>query len=177
MYNNLQVIFTMTSVYSFGQGSLGQLGHGEEDDQTKPKFVTELRNTRVIKLACGARHSAAITDNGVLFTWGSNEDGGMFDSITLLLPLTDRPSLYHIISHYIIISLYHYIIISLYHYIIISLCAHIIKTIWIHILVLFICILSHCISSFAAIFLSSICSPFPVHPTPHSSHTRILSSS
>lgn len=66
----------MASVYSFGQGSLGQLGLGEEDDQTKPKLVTELRNTKVVKLACGARHSAALTDTGVLFTWGSNEDGG-----------------------------------------------------------------------------------------------------
>jgi hypothetical protein len=75
-FHDLQYI-SMTSVYSFGQGSFGQLGHGEEDDQTKPKIIAELRNTRVIKLACGARHSAAITDNGVLFTWGSNEDGGM----------------------------------------------------------------------------------------------------
>eukprot|EP00026_Physarum_polycephalum_P001542 Phypoly_transcript_01544.p1 GENE.Phypoly_transcript_01544~~Phypoly_transcript_01544.p1 ORF type:complete len:1030 (+),score=135.85 Phypoly_transcript_01544:65-3091(+) len=76
----------MTSVYSFGQGSFGQLGHGEEDDQTKPKIIAELRNTRVIKLACGARHSAAITDNGVLFTWGSNEDGELGRSRRLMIP-------------------------------------------------------------------------------------------
>lgn len=69
----------MTSVYSFGQGGSGQLGHGEEDDHTKPKPITaELRNTRIVKLSCGAKHSAAISDNGILFTWGSNEDGGLF---------------------------------------------------------------------------------------------------
>lgn len=68
----------MTSVYSFGQGSSGQLGHGDEDDQTKPKLIiAELRNTRIVKISCGARHSAAISDNGILFTWGSNEDGGV----------------------------------------------------------------------------------------------------
>lgn len=67
----------MTSVYSFGQGSFGQLGQGEEDDQNKPKLINELRDTKIVKVACGGRHSAAVTDSGVLFTWGSNEDGGM----------------------------------------------------------------------------------------------------
>ncbi len=69
----------MTSVYSFGQGAFGQLGHGEEDDQTKPKLINELRaaSTKIKMLACGARHSAALSDNGVLYTWGCNEDGGM----------------------------------------------------------------------------------------------------
>lgn len=66
----------MSSVYSFGQGAFGQLGHGEESDQTKPKLIVELRSVKVVRVACGGRHSAAITDTGVLFTWGCNEDGG-----------------------------------------------------------------------------------------------------
>ena len=30
---------------------------------------------RITQIACGKRHSAAITENGQLYTWGSNEYG------------------------------------------------------------------------------------------------------
>lgn len=53
--------------YSWGLGSSGQLGLGEEDDQSKPKLIQELTtDRRIIQLACGSRHSAAVTDSGLL---------------------------------------------------------------------------------------------------------------
>lgn len=37
--------------------------------------VVALEHYRIISVACGAYHNAAITYNGLLFTWGCNSNG------------------------------------------------------------------------------------------------------
>ena len=40
-------------LYTWGKGRYGRLGHGDSEDQTKPKLVEALLGCRVIDVACG----------------------------------------------------------------------------------------------------------------------------
>jgi len=62
-------------VYSWGVGSEGQLGHGNVLSSHLPAPITALHGHRVVAIACGAKHSAALTAQGLLFTWGDNKHG------------------------------------------------------------------------------------------------------
>ena len=62
-------------VYSWGEGSYGRLGHGDTSTIKNPKWVEALKDVVVVQVSCGSRHSAAVTADGVLYTWGSGTDG------------------------------------------------------------------------------------------------------
>ena len=62
-------------LYSWGEGSYGRLGHGDTVTVKTPKHVEALKDVVVVQASCGARHSAAVTADGVLYTWGSGTDG------------------------------------------------------------------------------------------------------
>ena len=62
-------------VYSWGEGSYGRLGHGDTVTIKTPKRVEALKDVVVVQVSCGSRHSAAVTADGVLYTWGSGTDG------------------------------------------------------------------------------------------------------
>jgi len=62
-------------VYSWGWGKYGNLGHGNMEDLTSPKHVTGLSGVKVVQVACGWRHSCAISDKGELFTFGWSKYG------------------------------------------------------------------------------------------------------
>eukprot|EP01116_Phalansterium_solitarium_P008085 TRINITY_DN2133_c0_g1_i1.p1 TRINITY_DN2133_c0_g1~~TRINITY_DN2133_c0_g1_i1.p1 ORF type:complete len:364 (+),score=83.84 TRINITY_DN2133_c0_g1_i1:94-1185(+) len=57
-------------VFSFGSGKSGRLGHGDEEDCLAPKLVAALGSRRVVHLAAGDRHAAAVCDDGDVYTWG-----------------------------------------------------------------------------------------------------------
>ncbi|KAJ3668937.1 hypothetical protein LUZ60_010887 [Juncus effusus] len=77
-------------VYSFGGNQFGQLGTGSDQAETVPKLVEasclETKNAKSV--SCGARHSAIITDDGVVFCWGWNKYGqlGLGDAIDRNVP-------------------------------------------------------------------------------------------
>jgi hypothetical protein len=58
------------TVYSFGGGSRGQLGHGTLDDRYDPAIVATLRHVRIVATAAGDHHSIALTADGAVFSWG-----------------------------------------------------------------------------------------------------------
>ena len=58
------------SVWSWGYGGEGQLGHGDEHGQPLPKKVAELAGQRVVAVSAGRAHSIALTADGAFFTWG-----------------------------------------------------------------------------------------------------------
>ncbi|XP_052278368.1 E3 ubiquitin-protein ligase HERC2-like [Dreissena polymorpha] len=62
-------------VFSWGEGDDGKLGHSSRTNCDKPKLIEALKNKRVRDIACGSSHSAAITSNGDLYTWGLGEYG------------------------------------------------------------------------------------------------------
>ncbi|XP_019771917.2 ultraviolet-B receptor UVR8 isoform X2 [Dendroctonus ponderosae] len=63
------------NVYSFGAGSRGQLGTGQLDDQSSPVLLQALAGIKIAKIAAGGWHSAAISEEGDLYTWGWNSNG------------------------------------------------------------------------------------------------------
>jgi chromosome segregation ATPase len=63
-------------VWAFGWGRDGRLGLGEDNLQAQvPTMVEALADRRVVQVACGSYHTAAVTDDGEVFTWGWAEDG------------------------------------------------------------------------------------------------------
>ena len=62
-------------VYAWGRNEEGQLGLGDTTTRRTPTIVDALWALPVQQLAAGDRHSAALTSNGFLFTWGANDCG------------------------------------------------------------------------------------------------------
>lgn len=61
------------SMFTFGKGRECQLGLGVDRDFSEPKRVPVLPPCE--KIACGGYHTGAISRNGQLYMWGSNEYG------------------------------------------------------------------------------------------------------
>ena len=59
---------------SCGSGAGGVLGHGDEKDRGAFEVVQALQGTRVVSLAAGERHCAAVSEAGSLFSWGDGSD-------------------------------------------------------------------------------------------------------
>ncbi|CAN6482306.1 unnamed protein product [Victoria cruziana] len=62
-------------VYSFGQGIYGALGLSNKEDCCTPTHVKELWGLGIIQIACGENHSAALSVDGQVFTWGRGKYG------------------------------------------------------------------------------------------------------
>jgi len=64
-------------LYTWGKGRYGRLGHGDSDDQTKPKLVEALLGYRVIDVACGSgdAQTLCITDDDNVWSWGDGDYG------------------------------------------------------------------------------------------------------
>lgn len=75
-------------VLSWGDGEDGKLGHGDSLTLDSPKIIEALLAKRVFYVACGSAHSAAITSNGELYTWGQGQYGrlGHGDEISQYTP-------------------------------------------------------------------------------------------
>ncbi|KAF6037593.1 HERC2 [Bugula neritina] len=75
-------------VFAWGEGDDGKLGHYSRATCDTPRLIECLRSKRVRDIACGSAHSACITSNGELYTWGLGEYGrlGHKDNLTQLRP-------------------------------------------------------------------------------------------
>jgi len=64
-------------LYTWGKGRYGRLGHGDSDDQMKPKLVEALLGYRVIDVACGSgdAQTLCITDDDNVWSWGDGDYG------------------------------------------------------------------------------------------------------
>ena len=61
-------------LWSFGDGSYGQLGHDDNANQKLPKKVEALSKHRIEMIAAGGFHSLVVAD-GELFTFGKGDFG------------------------------------------------------------------------------------------------------
>lgn len=70
-------------MYTFGWGRYGNLGHGHTNDVHVPTKVAGLAGQNVREPVCGWRHSAALTDEGRLWTFGWSKYGqlGLGDNV------------------------------------------------------------------------------------------------
>ncbi|XP_072768125.1 alsin-like isoform X2 [Nerophis lumbriciformis] len=64
-----------TEVWSWGRGSEGQLGHGDQLARLQPLCIKCLTGEEVIKVAAGSHHSLALTAQCQVYSWGSNMCG------------------------------------------------------------------------------------------------------
>jgi len=60
------------SVYSWGHGRSGRLGHGDEMTQPLPRIIStfNLLKVRIERIAVGQNHSLAVSSAGQTFSWG-----------------------------------------------------------------------------------------------------------
>jgi alpha-tubulin suppressor-like RCC1 family protein len=62
-------------VMSWGSGQNGKLGHGSEENVASPTYITALDGMDVEHIAAGCEHSACITKDGVMLSWGHGDGG------------------------------------------------------------------------------------------------------
>jgi len=63
------------SMYTFGGGEHGQLGHGDKVNKVKPTLVSALEGIMISQITCGWSHSVALTLNGKIYSWGNGDHG------------------------------------------------------------------------------------------------------
>ncbi|XP_019845780.2 probable E3 ubiquitin-protein ligase HERC2 [Bactrocera dorsalis] len=64
-------------VLTWGKGRYGRLGHGDSEDQLRPKLVEALLGYRAIDVACGSgdAQTLCITDDDNVWSWGDGDYG------------------------------------------------------------------------------------------------------
>ncbi|XP_026277054.2 E3 ubiquitin-protein ligase HERC2 [Frankliniella occidentalis] len=64
-------------LYTWGKGRYGRLGHGDSEDQLRPKLVEALVGYRVVDIACGSgdAQTLCITDDDNVWSWGDGDYG------------------------------------------------------------------------------------------------------
>lgn len=74
--NGVSFIVTRSgNVYSFGIGRYGVLGHGDQITDQVPRQIKCLNRVIIKKVSAGGNNAAAITYNGIIYTWGQNNKG------------------------------------------------------------------------------------------------------
>ena len=78
------------SLYTWGWGEQGQLGHNDKRDRNSPGLIApqKLGGQRMLMVDCGYAHTAAVSTNGDLWTWGINDDAqlGQDDTHSRMVP-------------------------------------------------------------------------------------------
>lgn len=69
------------AVYTWGSGCKGKLGHAatwthaDPADEKFPKQIMHLKDVKIKEVICPGLHSAALSQDGVLYTFGCGSDG------------------------------------------------------------------------------------------------------
>ncbi|GAM25816.1 hypothetical protein SAMD00019534_089910 [Acytostelium subglobosum LB1] len=73
--NRSAVIDSAGTLYTWGRGDHGRLGHGDTENVLAPKRVDALYGHFITSVSLGGGHTLALTKSGQLFTWGRGESG------------------------------------------------------------------------------------------------------
>eukprot|EP00026_Physarum_polycephalum_P001916 Phypoly_transcript_01919.p1 GENE.Phypoly_transcript_01919~~Phypoly_transcript_01919.p1 ORF type:complete len:877 (+),score=136.38 Phypoly_transcript_01919:282-2912(+) len=72
--NHSACLLSNGSLYTWGMNKYGQLGNSSQSQENAPKSVDKIGQV-VEAVACGEKHTLALTTKGELFAWGCNEFG------------------------------------------------------------------------------------------------------
>eukprot|EP00736_Rhodelphis_marinus_P011569 Rmarinus@m.5200 len=91
-YHSTAIVTDSGELLTCGWGAHGQLGHANCDDYLVLTKVEALRHECVIDVACGDRHALALTQTGVVYSWGSGDFGQLgYHTVTPERPLCNIP--------------------------------------------------------------------------------------
>ncbi|KAH7438410.1 hypothetical protein KP509_04G013900 [Ceratopteris richardii] len=62
-------------VWSWGGNANFELGRNDCYTRCEPSIIPEIEDTQVVQIACGGYHSAVLTSDGQVLTWGRGGDG------------------------------------------------------------------------------------------------------
>lgn len=68
-------ITTAGHLYAWGKNYNGELGLGHEESVSTPTLVSFLCSYKIKECSCGYTHSAAVSEQNQVFTWGANDCG------------------------------------------------------------------------------------------------------
>ena len=79
-----------------GSGMNGSLGLGDEDNRTTPTLVARavFDGEAVLMVACGEEHTAAVTEGGGVFTFGTGVDGQLGHGTNHMTIVTGRKEVF-----------------------------------------------------------------------------------
>ncbi|NXM04590.1 HERC5 ligase, partial [Tyrannus savana] len=63
------------AVYSWGKNDFGQLGLGDTEDRDCPSYVGALEHWKTVFISCGADHTAVLSKEGLVCTFGAGGAG------------------------------------------------------------------------------------------------------
>ncbi|NXF11343.1 HERC5 ligase, partial [Smithornis capensis] len=63
------------AVYSWGKNNFGQLGLGDTEDRDCPSYVGALEHWKTVFISCGAEHTAVLSKEGLVCTFGAGGAG------------------------------------------------------------------------------------------------------
>ena len=71
----------MSFLATYGSGECDQLAIEDKYEISKPlriPFFQEVHEQRIVKqIVCGGLHTVALSTQGLVFTWGCNDDGAL----------------------------------------------------------------------------------------------------
>ncbi|XP_057294266.1 uncharacterized protein LOC130622774 [Hydractinia symbiolongicarpus] len=74
----LEFTIALTSdgkLFSFGENGSGQLGLGHYESCVQPTLIESLKDVKISQISCGSEHAGAVTADGDVWLWGSNNKG------------------------------------------------------------------------------------------------------
>lgn len=72
------VVTSTGSLLTWGSNRCGVTGHGIDHGRQKtPKAIQNLKTKKIIFVRAGSRHTACVTINGEVYTWGDEEGGAL----------------------------------------------------------------------------------------------------
>ncbi|XP_053926798.1 probable E3 ubiquitin-protein ligase HERC4 isoform X1 [Cuculus canorus] len=63
------------AIFGWGRNKFGQLGLNDDNDRYVPTLLKSLRSQKVVHISCGEDHTAALTKEGGVFTFGAGGYG------------------------------------------------------------------------------------------------------
>lgn len=64
-------------IMTWGEGTLGRLGHGNEFSLRGPQAIKSLFHKRIVHVACGSQHTVAAAEDGDVYSWGYGKCGAL----------------------------------------------------------------------------------------------------